>query len=59
MNHKISKASAAALKSLGDARPIPKRGQIKSRIAANAFHSIVYILSRVSSHWHSSITKSL
>ncbi|CAL0331996.1 unnamed protein product [Lupinus luteus] len=30
-------------------RPLPKRGQIKSKIAANAFNSIVYVISRASS----------
>ncbi|KAF1861290.1 hypothetical protein Lal_00014016 [Lupinus albus] len=25
-------------------RPLPKRGQIKSKIAANAFNSIVYLV---------------
>ncbi|GKU95219.1 hypothetical protein SLEP1_g8606 [Rubroshorea leprosula] len=35
-------------------RLIPKRGQIKSRIAVNAFHSIVSVLARASSHrYHS------
>ncbi|KAE9606555.1 hypothetical protein Lalb_Chr09g0320861 [Lupinus albus] len=29
-------------------RPLPKRGQIKSKIAANAFNSIVYVISRTS-----------
>ncbi|KAL4603776.1 hypothetical protein ACB092_10G147900 [Castanea dentata] len=29
-------------------RPLPKRGSIKSRISANAFHSIVSVLSRAS-----------
>lgn len=38
-------------------RPLPKRGQIKSKIAANAVHSIVSALSRASSRHHRSTIK--
>ncbi|CAK7335593.1 unnamed protein product [Dovyalis caffra] len=37
---------------------LPKRGQIKSRIAANAFHSIVSVLYKASSNQHHSQRKS-
>ncbi|KAJ1416130.1 hypothetical protein SESBI_17652 [Sesbania bispinosa] len=30
-------------------KPLPKRGQIKSKIAGNAFHSIMSVISRASS----------
>ena len=56
MSNKISDVPATMItKSLRDRRPLPKRGQIKSRIAANAFHSIVSVFSRAfSDHQHSS-----
>ncbi|WCJ26344.1 hypothetical protein M5689_008167 [Euphorbia peplus] len=38
-------------------KPLPKRGEIKKRIAANAFHSIVSVLSRGSSNQHPSQKK--
>ncbi|KAK4802001.1 hypothetical protein SAY86_000204 [Trapa natans] len=41
--------TGAMAKSFKTGRPLPKRGQIKSRIAANAFHSIVSAISRASS----------
>ncbi|EXB37310.1 hypothetical protein L484_024236 [Morus notabilis] len=50
MNSKVGDASdAATTKSFRCKRPLPKRGQIKSRIAASAIHSIVSVLSRASS----------
>ncbi|KAI8569658.1 hypothetical protein RHMOL_Rhmol02G0294200 [Rhododendron molle] len=45
-------AASAAGESFRSRRPLPKRGQIKSRMAANAFHSIVTVLSRAHSHHH-------
>ncbi|KAM3263284.1 hypothetical protein P3L10_000278 [Capsicum annuum] len=47
-HHNIARASIASTVE----RPIPRRGQIKSRIAANAIHSIISILSKASSHHH-------
>ena len=50
MNNKVGDVSDAAMtKSFRGRRPLPKRGQIKSRIAASAIHSIVSVLSRASS----------
>ncbi|KAK3227837.1 hypothetical protein Dsin_007699 [Dipteronia sinensis] len=50
MNNKIRDIPAGTVsKSLRSRRPLPKRGQIKSRIAANAFQSIVSVISRASS----------
>ncbi|KAK4748636.1 hypothetical protein SAY87_015222 [Trapa incisa] len=51
MNSKVGDAArtGAMAKSFKTGRPLPKRGQIKSRIAANAFHSIVSAISRASS----------
>ncbi|GMI95538.1 hypothetical protein HRI_003223100 [Hibiscus trionum] len=37
---------------VGSRRPIPKRGQIKSRIAATAFHSLISMLSKASPDQH-------
>ena len=55
MSNKVSDVPATIItKSMRGKRPLPKRGQIKSRIAANAFHSIVSVFSRASSdHQHS------
>ncbi|KAL5814218.1 hypothetical protein ACOSQ3_025008 [Xanthoceras sorbifolium] len=52
MNNKVRDIpSETVSKSLFRSRkPIPRRGQIKSRIAANAFHSIVSAISRASSN---------
>lgn len=60
MNSKISdipaeKIGAKSFKSRS--KPLPKRGQIKSRIAANALHSIVSALSKASSDRKSSSRK--
>ncbi|KAK4796454.1 hypothetical protein SAY86_028780 [Trapa natans] len=44
--------AAAMSKSFKGGRPLPKRGQIKSRMAANALHSIVSAISRASSSHH-------
>ncbi|PKI46202.1 hypothetical protein CRG98_033407 [Punica granatum] len=53
MNGKVGDVRAAAMeKNFKGGRPLPKRGQIKSRIAANAFHSIVSAISRASSSPH-------
>ncbi|KAF8379569.1 hypothetical protein HHK36_029009 [Tetracentron sinense] len=49
MSNKASAVPAAAIR-FRDRRALPKRGQIKSRIAASAFHSIVSVLSRATSH---------
>jgi hypothetical protein len=50
MSNRASNVPATAItKSLGGKKPFPKRGQIKSRIAAHAFHSIVSLLSKASS----------
>lgn len=47
MSNSVSNVPATAIpKSLGGKKPLPKRGQIKSRIAAHAFHSIVSVLSK-------------
>ncbi|KAI8569657.1 hypothetical protein RHMOL_Rhmol02G0294100 [Rhododendron molle] len=55
MNKKISGIVAAAVReSFGSRRPLPKRGQIKSRIAASAFHSIVSAFLRAPSHYQQS-----
>jgi hypothetical protein len=48
MNSKVSDVHAAeSLRSRS--RPLPKRGHIKSRIAAKALHSVVSVLSKASS----------
>ncbi|KAK3016214.1 hypothetical protein RJ639_006216 [Escallonia herrerae] len=53
MNSKISDAHEAATgESYSSRRPLPKRGQIKSRIAANAVHSLVSVISRASPQRH-------
>lgn len=53
MNSKISDVAAAegvAAESLRSrSKPLPKRGQIKLRIAKNALHSIASVLSKASS----------
>lgn len=50
MNSKVidTPAAGAISKSLRSARPLPKRGQIKCRIAVNAFQSIVSVISKAS-----------
>ncbi|KAK8504949.1 hypothetical protein V6N11_035519 [Hibiscus sabdariffa] len=48
MNKERDVRVSAVGRSSRGARPIPKRGQIKSRIAANAFNSIVSVLSKAS-----------
>ncbi|KAG2681071.1 hypothetical protein I3760_11G127900 [Carya illinoinensis] len=59
MRNKVSDVPATAItKSLRGSRPLPKRGQIKSKIAAYAFHSIVSVLSRGSSDRQHSCRKS-
>lgn len=52
MNNKVrdTPAAAAGSRSFKSRKPLPKRGQIKSKIAANAFKSIVSVLSKASSH---------
>ncbi|KAG8659133.1 hypothetical protein MANES_02G018450v8 [Manihot esculenta] len=58
MNNKVSDTPAAPFrKNVRGTRPLPRRGQIKSKIAANAFHSIVSVLSRASAHRHHSHRK--
>ncbi|KAK3020221.1 hypothetical protein RJ639_046853 [Escallonia herrerae] len=55
MNSKISDVHEAATgESYRSRRPLPKRGQIKSRIAANAVHSLVSVISRASPQRHRS-----
>lgn len=51
MNNKVRDIPAGAVvsRSFKSRKPLPKRGQIKSRIAANAFKSIVSVLSKASS----------
>ncbi|PPD80884.1 hypothetical protein GOBAR_DD22180 [Gossypium barbadense] len=47
MSNKVRDVQASAVdRSRRGTRPIPKRGQIKSRMAANAFNSIVFVLSK-------------
>ncbi|KAH7840751.1 hypothetical protein Vadar_021099 [Vaccinium darrowii] len=60
MNKKISGVGAAGIgESLRSRRPLPKRGQIKSRIAANVCHSIVSAFLRApSSHYQECGAKS-
>ncbi|PPD80883.1 hypothetical protein GOBAR_DD22179 [Gossypium barbadense] len=58
MSNKVRDAQASAVdRSPRGTRPIPRRGQIKSRMAANAFNSIVSVLSRAAAagpnHRHS------
>ncbi|WOG81269.1 hypothetical protein DCAR_0100415 [Daucus carota subsp. sativus] len=48
---------ATGAEQIGSRRSLPKRGQIKSRIATNALHSIVYVLSRAASNHHQSTGK--
>ncbi|WOG85812.1 hypothetical protein DCAR_0105005 [Daucus carota subsp. sativus] len=53
MESKMRKA-ASAKSSASSRGPLPRRGQIKSIIAASALHSICSVLSRASSdHYHS------
>lgn len=55
MRSKMSNAPGATIaESFRSRGPLPKRGQIKLRIAANAFHSIISVLSRASSDHHQS-----
>lgn len=49
---KYVEGGAVGRRSPRGTRPIPKRGQIKSRIAATAFHSIVSVLSKASPNHH-------
>ena len=52
MNNRMGRVSAAEFANRNRFRsqkPLPKRGQIKSKIAANAFHSIISVISRASS----------
>ncbi|CAJ1927752.1 unnamed protein product [Sphenostylis stenocarpa] len=52
MNYRMGRVSAAEFANrnrLRSQKPLPKRGQIKSKIAANAFHSIISVISRASS----------
>jgi len=52
MNNRMGRVSAAEFANrnrLRSQKPLPKRGQIKSKIAANAFHSIISVISRASS----------
>ncbi|KAE8694613.1 hypothetical protein F3Y22_tig00110777pilonHSYRG00104 [Hibiscus syriacus] len=44
--------TSAIGRSSSGTRPIPKRGQIKSRIAATAFHSVISMLSKASPNHH-------
>ncbi|KAL9328719.1 hypothetical protein ACSQ67_003722 [Phaseolus vulgaris] len=46
---RVSAAEFANRNRLRSQKPLPKRGQIKSKIAANAFHSIISVISRASS----------
>ncbi|GFZ06701.1 hypothetical protein Acr_18g0008710 [Actinidia rufa] len=50
-------AAAAIGESIRSRRPLPRRGQIKSRIATNAFYSIVSVVSKASSHRQHSSSK--
>ncbi|KAK4338454.1 hypothetical protein RND71_042941 [Anisodus tanguticus] len=52
MNHKIARVSTAAIEGFRGTKPLQRRGQIKSRIAANAFHSIISVLSKAPSVHH-------
>ncbi|KAK7366736.1 hypothetical protein VNO80_08733 [Phaseolus coccineus] len=52
MNNRMGRVAAAEFANrnrLRSQKPLPKRGQIKSKIAANAFHSIISVISRASS----------
>ncbi|XXG76538.1 hypothetical protein AAC387_Pa08g0868 [Persea americana] len=51
MSNKVGDYRAAAYddRSFQGRRPLPKRGQIKSQIAANALHSVICVFSRVTS----------
>lgn len=53
MRSNVNDASAAAAfgKNLKRRRPIPQRGQIKMKIAAKAFHSLVSIVSASSAQY--------
>ncbi|KAF7828238.1 hypothetical protein G2W53_019402 [Senna tora] len=51
MNNRVGEIIPVG-KRLRVGKPLPKRGQIKSKIAANALHSIVSVLSRASSPRH-------
>ncbi|WRX17972.1 hypothetical protein QQP08_010459 [Theobroma cacao] len=58
MNNKVRDVPVSAVRrSPRGTRPIPKRGQIKSRIAANAYHSIVSVLSKATPQRHDSHRK--
>lgn len=59
MESKVGKVyGAATAKSFkNDRGPIPVRGQIKSRIAATALHSIISVLLKASSDHHYSARK--
>lgn len=61
MESKVGKVygTASAKSFRNDREPIPLRGQIKSRIAANALHSIVSVLLKASSDHHHSTGKLL
>ncbi|KAK1367539.1 hypothetical protein POM88_033631 [Heracleum sosnowskyi] len=51
MQSKMNNVSAVApAESFRSRRSVPKRGQIKMRIATNALHSIAYVLSKTSYH---------
>ncbi|XVF13078.1 hypothetical protein REPUB_Repub08aG0176900 [Reevesia pubescens] len=59
MDNKVRDVQASAVgRSPRGTRPIPKRGQIKSRIAANAFHSIVSVLLSRPVRWTGGVTLS-
>ncbi|KAL6956962.1 hypothetical protein U1Q18_050887, partial [Sarracenia purpurea var. burkii] len=54
----VSDVAAVAIgESFRSRRPLPKRGQIKSRMAAYAFYSIVSVLSKASLHHQQSSGK--
>lgn len=50
MNKKLTSEVDVAGSSCKSRRHLPKRGQIKWQIAANAYHSIVYLLMRRTSN---------
>jgi hypothetical protein len=53
MNYRMGRVASAEVANnrnrFRGKRPLPKRGQIKSKIASNAFHSIVSVILRASS----------
>ncbi|KAK7406117.1 hypothetical protein VNO78_07734 [Psophocarpus tetragonolobus] len=52
MNNRKGRVAAAEFANrnrLRSQNPLPKRGQIKTKIAANAFNSIIAVISRASS----------